>query len=57
MNPLRIVLVGLGTRGRYWAEVINRSSDCELCAYVDPNPAALEKAKQLYGPKPSFGNL
>jgi predicted dehydrogenase len=57
MKPLRIVLVGLGTRGRYWAEVMGRSGDCELCAYVDPNPAALEKANQRYGTKPSFSGL
>lgn len=57
MNPLRMILVGLGTRGRYWAEVMNRSSDCELCAYVDPNPVALEQANQHYGSKPSFRGL
>jgi predicted dehydrogenase len=57
MKPLRMILAGLGTRGHYWAEVMNRSSDCELCAYVDPNPTALEQANQHYGPRPSFSSL
>jgi predicted dehydrogenase len=57
MKPLRTVLVGLGTRGHYWAKVINRSSDCELCAYVDPKPEALETARQRFGTKPSFSTL
>jgi predicted dehydrogenase len=57
MKPLQTVLVGLGTRGRYWAEVINRSADFELCAYVDPKLEALETAKQRFGTKPSFSTL
>jgi predicted dehydrogenase len=57
MSRLRIVLVGLGARGQYWAEVINRSAECELCAYIDPNPVALETAQQRFGAKPSFVTL
>ena len=40
MTPLRVVLGGLGVRGRYWAEVLTRSPRCEIIAYADPNPAA-----------------
>ena len=57
MRPLGIVLVGLGARGKYWAEVINRSADCELLAYVEPNPEALKTAKERFGDKPGFASL
>lgn len=46
---MRIVLAGLGVRGRHWAEVINRSPDCDIIAYADPNKAALEAAAHQYG--------
>lgn len=52
--PLRILLAGLGVRGRYWAEVIRRSPDAELVAYADPNPAALASACETYGAHPTF---
>ena len=35
---LNVLLVGLGARGRYWAEVLRRSPDCRAAGYVDPNP-------------------
>jgi predicted dehydrogenase len=54
VKGLRIILAGLGARGKFWAEVINRSPDCELIAYVDPNPEALEQAQQQFGVKPIF---
>jgi predicted dehydrogenase len=53
-EPLRIVLAGLGVRGRYWAEVIRRSPRAEIAAYADPNPAALAQANHDYGQRPSF---
>ncbi len=57
MSKLSIVLAGLGPRGKFWAEVINRSADCELAAYVDPNPEALKNAQKQFGLKPQFTNL
>jgi predicted dehydrogenase len=51
---LKIILAGLGVRGTYWAEVISRSDRCEVCAYVDPNPAALERAAERFGPRPTY---
>ncbi len=57
MNPLRLVLAGLGPRGKFWAEVINRSADCELLAYVDPNEEALKFAQKQFGAKPAFSDL
>lgn len=57
MKRLNVVLVGLGARGKFWAEVINRSADCELVGYVDPNPVALEAAQKQFGDKPVFATL
>lgn len=54
---LQIVLAGLGVRGTYWAEVIRRSPDCEIAAYVDPNPAAVERIAAEYGARPSFTSV
>lgn len=41
MNTLRVVLVGLGTRGRHWARVIAENPHCTLIAGVDPSPEAV----------------
>lgn len=54
---MRIALVGLGSRGRFWAETIRRSTDCELIGYVDPDPAALDRAQERFGKRPSFASL
>ncbi len=56
MTALRVVLGGLGVRGRYWAEVIARSPRCEIIAYADPNPAACERMAEKYGAHPSFSS-
>ncbi len=53
---LRLVLAGLGVRGRYWAEVVNRSPRAEIIAYADPNPAALAAACHRFGERPTFGS-
>jgi len=54
---LRLILAGLGVRGRHWAEVITRSSRCEIAAYVDPYPAAQERAIAEFGQRPAFTTL
>jgi predicted dehydrogenase len=54
MKTLRVVLAGLGVRGRHWAEVLNRSSRCEIVAYADPNPSARERAITQFGDHPAF---
>lgn len=54
---LRLILAGLGVRGRHWAEVITRSPRAEIAAYVDPNPAAIDRAAAQYGDRPSFATL
>ena len=57
MKPLGIVLAGLGVRGRHWAEVLTRSPRTEILAYVDPNPAAVERAAALYGERPAYTSV
>ena len=54
---LRIVLAGMGARGKYWAEVIKRSPDRELVAYVDPNLKALAEARRTFGEQPAFSSV
>ncbi|MBI5670530.1 MAG: Gfo/Idh/MocA family oxidoreductase [Chloroflexi bacterium] len=54
MKPLRIILAGLGVRGRHWAEVISRSPCCEIAAYADPNLAARDRMAAQYGARPAF---
>ena len=53
---MKVVLAGLGVRGRYWADVITRSERCEIAAYADPNPAALERAITKFGDHPAFAS-
>ncbi len=55
-TDLRIILAGVGVRGRYWAEVINRSPRCEIAAYADPNPDACEHAVVAFGDHPVFAS-
>ena len=51
---LRVLLAGLGVRGKYWADVITRSSRSEIVAYADPNPEAIQNASQQFGKHPGF---
>lgn len=51
---LKIVLAGLGVRGRHWCDVMTRSPRCEILAYADPNPAAHDRMKAQFGERPSF---
>ena len=57
MIPLKVVVAGMGVRGKYWAEVVKHSPDCELAAYVDPNPKALEEAYRTFGEQPTFASV
>lgn len=54
---LRVLLAGLGVRGRHWAEVLKRNPRTEIAALVDPNPAAVEQAVAVVGSRPSFGSV
>ncbi len=54
---LKILLAGLGVRGRHWAEVIMRSGRAELAAYVDPSAEALQCAVSEFGGRPTFASV
>jgi predicted dehydrogenase len=54
---LRILLAGLGVRGRHWAQVITQSPRCEIAAYVDPNHTAREYAAAQFGARPAFESV
>lgn len=54
---IRLVLVGLGARGRYWLEVVRRSETCEAVAFCDPDPAARAWAEAQSPGVPAFATL
>lgn len=54
---LKVLLAGLGVRGRYWAEVINRSERAETVAYVDPQEVTLNRAINEFGEHPTFDTI
>lgn len=53
---LRVIVAGLGVRGLHWAEVLHRSPRCEIAAWVDPNPAAIERASSKYGQRSAYSS-
>lgn len=53
---LKVVLAGVGVRGRHWAEVLTRNPDTQIVAYADPSPAALERVQAEYGAAQTFAN-
>lgn len=54
---IRLILVGLGARGRYWLEVVRRSATCEAVAFCDPDPAARNWAETQSPGIPIFATL
>ena len=54
---LKVLLAGLGVRGRHWAQVIERSERAELLAYVDPSADALARALAEFGERPVFTSV
>ena len=51
---LKVLLAGLGVRGRHWAQVIQRSERAELVAFADPSAEALRLAAAEFGERPCF---
>jgi predicted dehydrogenase len=43
---LKVVLVGLGTRGRHWVRVISEDAGATLIAGVDPSPDAITSLRE-----------
>ena len=54
---LRLVLAGLGARGRYWRTVIEREPRAEAVAFVDPAPEARAAFEALQPGVPTFADL
>ncbi|MEM7734310.1 MAG: Gfo/Idh/MocA family oxidoreductase [Deinococcota bacterium] len=54
---LNILLVGVGARGNYWAEVLRRAPDCAAVGFVDPNPDALTRTCERFGERPTFADM
>lgn len=56
-GPLRLVLAGLGARGRYWRTVIEREPGTVAVAFVDPSPEARAAFEALEPGVPTFADL
>ncbi len=54
---IKLILVGLGARGRYWHEVVRRSETCTAVAFCDPTPAARDWAETQTPDIPTFASL
>ncbi len=46
---VRLGVIGLGGRGRYFARAYDNHPEAELVAIADPNPAALDRCRPLFG--------
>ena len=46
---LKLMLVGCGLRGRTWARIVKENPTCEIKAYVDISPEALERVRKETG--------
>jgi predicted dehydrogenase len=55
--PLRLLLAGLGARGRYWRTVIEREPRAVAVAFVDPSEEARAAFHVLEPAVPTFANL
>lgn len=51
---IRVLLAGMGVRGGYWAQVINRSARSQIAAYADPDPQKREHAIATFGNYPAY---
>ncbi len=48
-EKVRLGVIGLGGRGRYFARAYHNHPDAELVALADPNPAALDRCRPMFG--------
>ena len=46
---VRLLQIGVGIRGSHWAQFVKDYPDATCVAFVDSNPAALEKVKAIAG--------
>lgn len=57
VTPVRLLLIGAGTRGRMWAQVAAESPGVEVAAVVDPSTAAREMFQTEHPGLPWFNDL
>ncbi|MEX2500913.1 MAG: Gfo/Idh/MocA family oxidoreductase, partial [Trueperaceae bacterium] len=57
MTATRIVLAGLGARGAYWREVIDRDPRAVAVAFVDPSPEARTRSERDRAEVPTFATV
>ena len=48
-DKVRLGVIGLGGRGRYFARAYANHPDAELVALADPNPEALDRCRPMFG--------
>ncbi len=48
-DKVRLGVIGLGGRGRYFAQAYDKHPEAELVAVADPNPKALDRVRPAYG--------
>lgn len=56
-QPIRIILVGLGARGRYWRRVIHDEPRAHAVAFVDPLDHQRRAFRELEPNVPDFADL
>lgn len=56
-DGLRLVLVGLGARGRFWRTVLEREERAQAVAFVDPSLVAREAFEALQPGVPTYSDL
>ncbi|MDE2949672.1 MAG: Gfo/Idh/MocA family oxidoreductase [Chloroflexota bacterium] len=54
---LKVLLAGLGVRGRHWARVITGDARADLLAYVDTDARACQRACAEFGDRPAFASV
>ncbi len=56
-SPVRVLLVGVGTRGKHWARIMHDEPLCETVGYMDLDPAALAAIQEIYPAPAVFTDL
>lgn len=53
-DKVRLGVIGLGGRGRYFARAYDNHPEAEVVALADPDPAALERCRPLFGDRVDY---
>jgi len=54
MREVRLGVIGMGGRGRYFARNYDQHEQAELVAVADPDPEALDRVRPAYGDRVDF---